>query len=153
MSAPLCEDIMQPNERGFTLIELMIVVAIVAILASIAYPSYVSYIARSSRAEVKSALLEDVQFLERNFTVSNKYDEDSAGNAIATIDLPAQQTPTEGQAKYVITLSAVGTTTFTLTATPAGSMATDGCGAFTINQAGTKRVVGASLSNADCWGR
>lgn len=43
--------------RGFTLIELMIVVAIIAVLASVAYPSYKEYVARSRRAEARAVLL------------------------------------------------------------------------------------------------
>ena len=71
------------NQQGFTLIELMIVVVIVAILASLSYPSYREYVRRSARAEAKAALLENAQFMERNFTAANRYDEDSAGNALS----------------------------------------------------------------------
>ncbi|WP_439844578.1 type IV pilin protein, partial [Aeromonas veronii] len=64
-------------ERGFTLIELMIVVAVVAILAAIAYPSYNNYMAAAKRAEAKAVLLEAAQYLEREFTANGNYD---AGN-------------------------------------------------------------------------
>jgi type IV pilus assembly protein PilE len=50
---------------GFTLIELMIVVAIVAILASIALPSYTSYIARARRADARTQLRQAAQFMQR----------------------------------------------------------------------------------------
>jgi type IV pilus assembly protein PilE len=144
------------HHQGFTLIELMIVVAIVAILAAIAYPSYAAYAKRASRAEAKVALLENMQFLERNFTVSNKYDADSAGNALgsAAYHLPVTQAPVNGTAKFTIAPLVVTTNTYTLTATPTGSMSGDECGTFTIDQAGKKDLSGTySLSVADCWGK
>ena len=61
------------RESGFTLIELMITVAIIAILAAIAYPSYTQYVRRAHRADAKTALLSNAQFLERNYTESNLY--------------------------------------------------------------------------------
>ena len=51
--------------RGFTLIELMIVVAIVAILTSVAYPAYTSSIIKGKRAEARAALTELMQQQER----------------------------------------------------------------------------------------
>lgn len=134
---------------GFTLIELMIVVVIVAILASIAYPSYTEFVRRSARADAKTALLENAQFMERNFTSSNRYNQDSAGNAIDSASLPVQQSPQTGTAKYTLTLDDVTATSFTLTATPAGVMAGDACGELTIDNTGQKQ----SADNAGCWNR
>lgn len=59
--------------RGFTLIELMVVVAIVGILASIAYPSYVEYVRKGKRAEGRAALTELLQQEERFMTQTNSY--------------------------------------------------------------------------------
>ncbi|MDW7601742.1 prepilin-type N-terminal cleavage/methylation domain-containing protein, partial [Stenotrophomonas maltophilia] len=55
--------------RGFTLIELMIVVAVVAILAAIAYPSYSEHVRKSRRAQAKADLVEYAQLAERFHTV------------------------------------------------------------------------------------
>lgn len=137
--------------RGFTLIELMIVVTIIAILAAIAYPSYTNFVKRSARSEAKGALMEDAQFLERTFTLSNKYNKDSAGNDINSAALPATQSPQSGAAKYNITVAPTGST-YTLTATPTGTMTGDACGSFTLDNTGAKNVTG-SLSVADCWNR
>jgi type IV pilus assembly protein PilE len=145
------------NQNGFTLIELMVTVAIVGILAAIAIPSYQGYVNQANRSDVKTALLEDVQFMERNYTESFKYHKTANNTDVATTSLPAQQSPKTGTgtALYNITLSPTPTaTTYTLTATPVagGRMANDGCLAFSINQLGQKSVSG-SKSVADCWGK
>ena len=141
---------MKSSHGGFTLIELMITVAIVAILAGIAYPSYRESVGRSARAELKAALLENAQFLERNFTVANKYNQDSAGNALT---LPATQSPKDGAAKYTIAANSTTATDYTLTATRAGSMASDKCGDFTLTNTGVKGLANATAPLAECWGR
>ena len=58
---------------GFTLIELMIVVAVVAILAAIAVPSYQEQVRKSRRAQAKADIVEYVQMAERFFTVNNTF--------------------------------------------------------------------------------
>ncbi len=138
--------------HGFTLIELMVTVAIVGILAAIAYPSYTQYVQRANRAEARAMLLENAQFLERNYTTANRYDETSGGVAIDDASLPHQQSPASGVARYNMTvvMGAAPAQTFTLSATPVGSMATDACGVFTYTNAGLQ---GAGGNVADCWGK
>ena len=65
--------------HGFTLIELMIVVAIVALLSMVAYPSYISYITKGKRAEGRAALLALMQHQERNLTQNGTYVTFAAG--------------------------------------------------------------------------
>lgn len=126
---------------GFTLIELMIVVAVVAILASIAYPAYQDSVRKSRRGEAKADLMELTQGYERFYTVNNTY----VGFGAV---LPYTQSPRTGLARYNIT-SAETATTFTLTAAPtaAGGQNADTCGTLSINNLGIK----TSADNATCW--
>jgi type IV pilus assembly protein PilE len=144
-----------PGQCGFTLIEMMITVVVVALLTMVALPSYDAHVRRSHRADARAALLEDAQFLERNFSEVNKYHEDAAGNAVT---LPVSVTPREGSlAHYSVTLDmsngATSATTFRLLATPVqGSrMDRDECGTLTLNQLGQRGASGAARTAAECW--
>jgi type IV pilus assembly protein PilE len=141
------------KQQGFTLIELMIVLVVIAILASIAIPSYREHLRRSDRADAKAALMQNVQFLERTRTVSNRYDLDGAGNAVVDASLPVPQSPANAAAKYTITVNPM-LTTYTLSAVPVpgGPMDGDGCGTLMVDQAGAKTVTGA-FGVQRCWNR
>lgn len=133
--------------------ELMITVAVLAILSAIALFSYRQYSIRTSRSEAREALLEDAQFLERNYTTANRYDQDSQGNAIA---VPVTQTPRDGGTTQYNIGFATGSLTaqaYTLQAAPTGSMAGDACGTYTLKQDGTQGVSGGTLTAQDCWGK
>jgi len=140
------------RERGFTLIELMVVVGIVAILVSIALPSYQDSVRKGRRGQAKSDLVELAQRAERFRTINNAY---NAGTGFwASIPSGDRQSPRgTGAASYIIT-EAQTADTFTLTATPQGGQTADVlCGTLTINQAGAKTASGdASSDNTNrCW--
>ncbi|KAB7764069.1 type IV pilin protein [Xanthomonas maliensis] len=130
--------------NGFTLIELMIVVAVVGILAAVAYPSYSDHIRKSRRAQAKADLVEYSQLLERSHTTNNTYANFKFGNGSTTIQSPREG----GTAQYNITL-ATSQSTFTLTATPQGGQAKDRCGTLTLNQAGVKTP--SATTTSGCW--
>jgi len=150
------------NAKGFTLIELMIVVAILGILAAVAFPSYQKYTTKSHRVDAEKNLGELAQYMERYFTENGRYDQDSGSTAVS---LPFSKSPKDGsKTHYNIALSAVSSTAFTLKATPTGSQATNDtkCGILSVNSAGVKCVLNeATCSNntssaamsliSDCW--
>jgi type IV pilus assembly protein PilE len=133
---------MRRSNRGFTLIEIMIVIAIIGIVITIGYPSLTEYVKKGRRTEVAGLLSEQAQILERFYSKNNVYTDAtglSAGNDFYTI------TPT------------LTDQTFLLTATrKAGSdMASDRCGDFTLTNTGVRSMVNATsgLTTKDCWGR
>jgi type IV pilus assembly protein PilE len=131
---------------GFTLIELMIVVAIIAIVAAIAIPSYQRYVESARRTTAQGDLLELAQFMERRYT--NGYDYREADGSAPTLPFTTQ--PRQGgSAVYNYSFQgAVARATFTLQATPAGSQTSDSCGWLRINQAGMRS---SKSGSADCW--
>ncbi len=130
---------------GFTLIELMIVVAVIAILAAIAYPSYADSVRDGRRGQAKADLLELTQLLERHRTVNNTY----VGFDMTDFG----QSPRTGTGYYNVALAGANVDSYALTATPAGSQANDtDCGALSINQAGVKDIgEGATGTVQRCW--
>lgn len=137
------------NNQGFTLIELMIVLAIIGILAAIAYPSYTEQVNRGRRADAQSVLLQASQFMERYFVNNNSY----SGAILPTGFLTAPSGAPAGEQNYDITVTIpTAGTSYQLTATPRSGGPNDGdkCGNFIITNTGQKSV---STSATDCWGR
>lgn len=124
------------SHAGFTLIELMVVVAVVAILAAIALPSYQEQVRKSRRGQAQADLVELAQRAERFHTVNSTY----AGFWDAVPAAHKASPRDGGTAFYTHAISNVSAGTFTLTATPVSgtAQAQDRCGALTINQAGRK---------------
>jgi type IV pilus assembly protein PilE len=126
------------TSRGFTLIELMIVVVIVGVLAMIAYPSYLKYIVRTSREAAQSQLLELSTVEEKIFLNSNAYTGSVTGaytgNAAGGLGVTSGKS---NDGKYNIN-AAAATNTFTLTASPIGGSTQAGDGDITINQSGAR---------------
>jgi type IV pilus assembly protein PilE len=133
---------MRSSNRGFTLIEIMIVIAIIGIVMTIAAPSFTEYLNKGRRAEVASLLSEQAQLLERFYSQKNAYTDAtglSAGNDYYSI------TPTLTDQTFLLTAVRKADS----------SMATDKCGDLTITNTGVLGMLNAKpgLTSKDCWGR
>lgn len=135
---------------GFTLIEILIVVAILGVLAAIALPAYENSVIRSNRAEAKGELLIVASDQERFFSSNNTYSTDAT--PLVTTD---GTTRTTENGFYQITVAAGGTgniaTSFTATATPQAGQASDVCTTLTLTSTGARGATGSTVD--ECWGR
>ena len=127
------------SQAGFSLIELMVVVAVIGILASIALPSYNEHIRKARRAAGGACVAAVAQQMERYYTTQLKYD---GGPPATTMDNICDP---ESLDYYTIGMAATPRT-YSITATPKGKQEGDSCGTLSINQAGVK-----SPSGASCW--
>ena len=149
MNGTLCRQIKyRCSARGFTLIELMIVVAIIAILTAIAYPSYTKQVIKTRRTAAKACLSQYANYMERYYTTNMAYD--TAGtikNALPKLDCKSTQ-QTGNYYNYDFGTPTASSYTLTATPNPQSAQASDTCGALTLNQAGTR---GAAGGVANCW--
>lgn len=140
---------MSGKSKGFSLIELMIVVVIIGVLGGIAYPNFVNYLKRTHRGEIAELLTESAQTLERHYSRAGSYANTTTPYVVTTAD-PV------GNAYYSMAVNRQAAT-FTLTATPiAGTMmAGDVCGSFQIDNTGNRTNPSATSGTtvATCWGR
>ena len=140
--------------HGFTLIELMIVVAIVALLASIAYPSYKDSVLKGRRAEARTALSELMQQQERYMTQANAYLAfTNVGGATAPANVPFKtfSGDTPAKAAYYLSSSACPSSSIAECVMVAAEpvMADPDAGTLQILSTGTKTCTGSKSSA--CW--
>lgn len=130
---------------GFSLLELLYVVAITGLLAAVALPTYQGYVARARRVTGRAALMQAAHWLERVATATGEYP--------ATSAIPPGLLKSEG-GHYRIAAD-TRPAAFTLTAEPSGSQAGDRCGTLGLLQTGERKITDAAPdATVDaCWNR
>jgi len=141
------------KQQGFTLIELIIVIAIVGILTSIALPMYRDYVIRANRTEAKAALAAVALAQERFYSANNTYTSNIASLGSMTVVKSTGETD-GGYYSISIALQSSGNA-YTLSATPQAKagQASDNCKILTLTNTGLKNVSGANsgYTAANCW--
>lgn len=129
------------SEKGFTLIELMIVVVIVSILATVAFPSYSQYVIRANRSAVQTFMLDVASRAEQYRLDARNYPTGlGMGAGQLNVTVPADVSP-----NYTITLTANNAATpptYTITAQPVVGSRQAGTSTLTLNSAGDKTPAG-----------
>lgn len=160
------------NNKGFTLVELMIVVLIVGVLAMIAFPSYQRYVLRSHRVEARNMLQAIATRIDQNYKITRDWSrlaqKDNSGNFLplndgTLADWGMNAAPAGGAARYNISFVADPTANgYTLRAAATPAQAGDDCGAFFLDQSGAKMAAATPTGDIpatrsrdplsqDCW--
>ena len=141
--------------KGFSLIELLIVLIIVGILTCFAYPGYQAHILRAKRLEAQTALLDLASQLERYYFDNHTYESATIGSGRSSDVLSSAMT---SDGHYVLSITHASTTTFGLKATPSSSYSSNDsvCQSLTLNSRGIKGIASGPSGSPtgpvnQCW--
>jgi type IV pilus assembly protein PilE len=141
---------MKRQAKGFTILELLTVVAILGIISMVAIPSYQDYVRKGKRAEGRIALLAAAQSQERYFTANNTYTTN-----LSAAGIPSYSGTQASSAAYTISVVAGAAgiaTSFTAKATPANNFSDPKCNILTYTHTSTKGMESATETDpAKCW--
>jgi type IV pilus assembly protein PilE len=129
------------RERGFTLIEVMIVLVLIAIVAAIALPNYSNQVTRGRRSDCQGMMMAFNQAMERYFAINFTYLGAASGGGDTGAPegtLYLDQCPQTGAATYNLTIAAATANSFTLRATPVNGRPQAGDGILEVNSLGQR---------------
>ena len=128
--------------KGFTLIELMIVVVVISVLAAIAYPSYIKYTARSRRSDAQQ-LMQEISLKQGQYMLDARSYTTTLGSAGLNINRQGWTCTTNCSNAYYTVSAAMSMTatppTYTITGTPVTGSIVDGDGILTIDNTGARQ--------------
>lgn len=138
------------NTRGFTLVEVMIVMIVVTILGSIAIPSYTQYLKKSARKEAQQLLLQAAVRQETHLVRNGRYATDMSSLGYASDSVATDS------GRYTVSVSSGDNSSYTLAAKPTstGGQSDDRCGTFTLNHFGERGIstsADPAPSAKECW--
>lgn len=141
--------------RGFTLVELLVVIVILGVLFAIALPSYNSYVGKARRSDAKSALLSVSQAMEKFYTENSTYNNASLGTASTDIakatsndgyyTIGFDNAPTSATVCGATATTSSSASAYRLCATPTGAQANDSCGKMSLSSSGVR------TPTTGCW--
>ena len=136
------------KQRGFTLIEVMIVVAVLGVIVAIGYPSYTEQVRKSRRAEGMGELLELADKMERFYADQGTYAGATLGTGAGNI-----HTATTADGYYTLNIDSQTAVAFQVRATPTtkGNQNRDKCNIFILDSLGNKTLSGNSTPLEQCW--
>lgn len=134
---------MKKKNKGFTLIEIMIVVAIIATLGAISYKSYQSYVTKTKRVEAQAALMKLASELQRYKVINHTFRPNGVAVTLSDLGYPTDNIgqyvfPADNVATYTITLNAVTQNSWRLSARPRNGQLGNG-------------YLGLDQSGMRCW--
>ncbi len=146
------EKMIWSRKGGFTLAELLIVVAVIGILASFAYPSYQNSVRKARRTDAQSVMMELAQWMERFYTENHGYDKTKEDENVSP---PANllRSPANGEMFYAISLTDLAPNTYVIQAEPKSGQTKDKCNVLTLQNTGVTGIKNADdgVEVGDCW--
>lgn len=132
--------------RGFSLIELLIVVAVIGLLAAVALPSYTRYVLRSHRSSAVTGVLDLGSRQARYYTTNNTYT-----TSLTALGYPSDPMPLSDSSNryYDLSVESASATAFTVKAVPVLNQVNDTCGTYRYTDLGVKSISSGTLG--DCW--